>query len=79
MYAAAAKQAADNGGALACEVNTRPRNKDSLAFHERLGFKSVGEQDTDGGQKTVTMLLLDDGKLSDHCQTTDRVLLDIRL
>ncbi len=30
---------------LAAEVNTRPRNEQSLRFHERMGFESVGSQD----------------------------------
>ena len=35
------------------EVNIRPRNEASLLFHEKLGFKAVGEQDTDKGEKRV--------------------------
>ena len=31
------------------EVNLRPRNDGSLAFHERLGFHEVGQQETDYG------------------------------
>lgn len=31
------------------EVNLRPRNDPSLAFHERLGFAEVGQQETDYG------------------------------
>ena len=31
------------------EVNLRPRNDGSLAFHERLGFVEVGQQETDYG------------------------------
>jgi predicted GNAT superfamily acetyltransferase len=42
---------------LACEVNLRPRNDESLAFHEHQGFVEVGQQDTDGGDKTVVMLV----------------------
>lgn len=42
---------------LACEVNLRPRNDESLAFHEEQGFVEVGQQDTDGGDKTVVMLV----------------------
>ncbi len=42
---------------LACEVNLRPRNDVSLAFHEEQGFVEVGQQDTDGGEKTVVMLV----------------------
>jgi uncharacterized protein len=31
------------------EVNLRPRNDDSLAFHAALGFVEVGQQETDYG------------------------------
>ncbi len=31
------------------EVNLRPRNDVSLAFHDRLGFVEVGQQETDYG------------------------------
>ena len=31
------------------EVNLRPRNDASLAFHERLGFTEVGQRETDYG------------------------------
>jgi hypothetical protein len=41
---------------ILCEVNTRPRNEISLAFHDRLGFEAVGEQGTEGGSKSVVML-----------------------
>jgi predicted GNAT superfamily acetyltransferase len=43
---------------ILCEVNVRPRNEVSLRFHDRLGFREVGQQDTDGGTKTVTLLEL---------------------
>lgn len=42
---------------LACEVNLRPRNDVSLAFHERHGFSEVGRQDTEGGDKTVVLMI----------------------
>lgn len=57
MYEVAIQCTASAEATLACEVNIRPRNVASLAFHERLGFASVGEQDVDGGSKTVTMLV----------------------
>lgn len=57
LYDEAKQLAARDGAVLACEVNVRPRNDASLAFHERLGFRSVGQQDTDDGAKTVTMLV----------------------
>ena len=41
---------------LACEVNVRPRNEVSLAFHAAQGFEEVGRQDTEGGTKTVAMM-----------------------
>lgn len=43
---------------LLCEVNVRPANEASLKFHDRLGFREVGQQDTDGGAKTVSLLEL---------------------
>ena len=43
---------------VCAEVNTRPRNDQSLRFHDRYGFRAVGEQDTEGGSKTVVMLEL---------------------
>jgi uncharacterized protein len=42
---------------LCCEVNLRPPNPESLAFHQRLGFRVVGEQDTEGGRKRVALLV----------------------
>ncbi len=43
---------------LLCEVNLRPRNEASLLFHQSIGFREVGQQDTDGGNKTVSLLAL---------------------
>ena len=43
---------------LACEVNIRPPNESSLRFHERFGFEPVGQQDTEGGTKTVRLMTL---------------------
>ena len=40
------------------QVNTRPCNERSLAFHERLGFHEVGRQQSEGGSKEVAMLEL---------------------
>jgi uncharacterized protein len=42
-----------------CEVNVRPRNDTSLAFHAAIGFREVGQQDTDGGAKRVSLLALE--------------------
>jgi hypothetical protein len=42
---------------LACEVNLRPANDRSIRFHERLGFRGVGTQDTENGAKTVQLMI----------------------
>jgi uncharacterized protein len=41
---------------LTCEVNLRPPNPGSMAFHRQMGFEPVGEQDTEGGNKRVCLL-----------------------
>jgi len=57
LYADAAARARTAGAPLlACEVNLRPRNDASLAFHAAAGFAEVGRQDTDGGARTVAMM-----------------------
>lgn len=38
---------------ICAEINTRPPNPVSLAFHERQGFKTVGEADLPMRRKTV--------------------------
>jgi predicted GNAT superfamily acetyltransferase len=43
---------------IACEVNVRPYNESSLKFHHSIGFREVGQQDTDGGAKRVSLLAL---------------------
>jgi predicted GNAT superfamily acetyltransferase len=49
--------AARSARRLACEVNLRPRNDGSLRFHAALGFRAVGTQDTEGGAKTVQLMI----------------------
>ncbi|MDA0957624.1 MAG: GNAT family N-acetyltransferase [Proteobacteria bacterium] len=41
---------------LTCEVNLSPPNPRSIAFHQRQGFSEIGQQKTDGGQKTVSLM-----------------------
>ena len=41
---------------VTCEVNLDPPNPESLAFHARLGFARVGEQETKNGSVTVALL-----------------------
>jgi predicted GNAT superfamily acetyltransferase len=46
-------------GRVTCEVNTRPVNNESMVFHERFGFRPVGSQETDGGNKAVCLMALE--------------------
>ena len=46
-------------GLVTCEVNTRPVNTESMAFHKTFGFREVGTQETDGGAKTVSLLAVE--------------------
>jgi predicted GNAT superfamily acetyltransferase len=41
---------------ITCEVNLKPENPVSLAFHNTMGFVGVGVQDTKGGEVTVQLL-----------------------
>ena len=45
LYLDAAATVGERFRMLACEVNLRPRNHASLAYHERLGFQPVGTRD----------------------------------
>lgn len=47
---------ADGASEITCEVNVRPANPGSLAFHARLGFVEVGRQETKGGSTEVALL-----------------------
>ena len=39
-----------------CEVNVKPYNSQSLYFHEKYGFKEIGQKDTENGTKRVSYL-----------------------
>lgn len=59
LYAAVAEAArADGATEITCEVNVRPANPGSLAFHARLGFVEVGRQETKGGATEVALLAM---------------------
>jgi predicted GNAT superfamily acetyltransferase len=49
---------ADGATEITCEVNVRPPNPGSLAFHARLGFTEVGRQVTKGGAAEVALLAM---------------------
>jgi predicted GNAT superfamily acetyltransferase len=56
LYRDIESHAAASGAALlACEINVRPPNPESAAFHARHGFVEVGTQDTEGATKTVSL------------------------
>ena len=41
---------------ITLEVNLRPPNPGSLAFHERMGFRQVGVREEEGGSKAVALM-----------------------
>ena len=41
---------------MTCEVNLRPPNAGSVAYHERHGFMRVATQETEGGSKEVALM-----------------------
>ena len=41
---------------ITLEVNLRPPNPVSLAFHDAMGFRRVGERHYEAGEKSVVML-----------------------
>ncbi len=61
LYDHAAAFARRRAPLLTCEVNETPPNPASLRFHERFGFRPLGDQQTEGGAKRVVLLGLDLG------------------
>lgn len=47
---------------IGLEVNTKPLNQPSLDFHQHVGYKIVGHQETNGGSKTVALMIKDINK-----------------
>lgn len=57
LYAAVEEAArADGATEITCEVNVRPPNPGSLAFHTRNGFAELARQETKGGTIEVALL-----------------------
>ena len=57
MYESVFERARERGATeVTAEVNLDPPNPRSMAFHERLGFRQLGEQVTKGGAITVALL-----------------------
>ncbi len=58
LYDALEQVAVERGATvMTAEVNLRPPNQESLAFHAHRGFVGVGEQDTEAGTKRVRLLV----------------------
>ncbi|MCB1760696.1 MAG: GNAT family N-acetyltransferase [Gammaproteobacteria bacterium] len=57
LYRQLERSAVGQAPLLACEVNLRPANPASLAFHKSIGFAEVGQQETDGGAKLVSLMV----------------------
>ena len=56
FYSDAIAVLAEKHSRINCEVNIKPRNDVSLAFHAALEFVEVGQRDTEGGSKRVSLL-----------------------
>jgi len=61
LYKDVIETARSHAPRLTCEVNSKPPNPLSMAFHARFDFAAVGTQQTEGGAKEVTLLSLDLG------------------
>ena len=66
LYQDLAEFAAPFADLLTCEVNLRPPNPGSILFHERMGFREVGRQETECGEKEVVLL---ERELPSHLET----------
>lgn len=57
LYDALGRFAEERGAPrITLEVNSKPPNPGSLAFHERQGFRAVGELEHEGGAKRVVLM-----------------------
>jgi predicted GNAT superfamily acetyltransferase len=55
LYADLHRTAAGRWPRVTLEVNLRPANPNSVAFHEALGYQAVGMREYDGGEHAVQM------------------------
>jgi len=57
LYESVFERARERGASeVTAEVNIHPANAGSVAFHERLGFRLLAEQETRGGTVRVSLL-----------------------
>jgi len=59
LYKDVIETARSHARRLTCEVNSKPPNPISMAFHARFDFTPVGTQQTESRAKEVTLLSLD--------------------
>ncbi len=45
IYSTVIDKGRENNLDILCEVNTRPSNEPSMAFHEKMGFEEIGTND----------------------------------
>ncbi|MCZ6617304.1 MAG: GNAT family N-acetyltransferase [Gammaproteobacteria bacterium] len=57
LYSALFEEVRHSTPMVTCEVNLIPPNPDSLQFHENLGFREVGQQESERGSKRVSLLI----------------------
>lgn len=57
LYESIFERARERGAnEVSAEINIAPPNPGSMAFHERLGFRQLAEQDTKGGSVRVALM-----------------------
>ena len=56
LYEDLKSTALDKVPLIACEVNIKPYNTQSINFHKKYGFIEVGQQDTEGGRRRVSLM-----------------------
>ena len=64
FYAHLARGSAAGKPVIACEVNLKPPNPQSGAFHRAEGFDGVDEQDAEGGAKRVLLMVRHDANFA---------------
>ena len=56
LYADLGNVMSGSVAAMTCEVNIKPENPVSMEMHRKLGFREIGQQETGGGEKRVSLL-----------------------
>ncbi len=61
LYSDLIENARNLASRVTCEVNSQPPNPQSMAFHTKFGFITVGSQATEGGSKEVALMSINLG------------------